>query len=444
MSRWSYILKALLVGFLTVLLLIPLLMTRGAIEERTRYREQAVDNVTRSYAGPQILGGPVVTVRYQDEIITEAKNDEGEIERYTEIKDGLFYVYAKKTAVNAELKPMQRKLGIFEVQTYEAATDIKSEFSFTLPQPTTKYTTRRYEPLILSMNIQDPRGLAGSPSVRVNNEAKLLQPSSGPGGRGNGVHTRLQTPVVGESVQLNVKFDLALGGTQQLAVVPMANENEINLKSNWPHPTFLGDFLPRTRDVSSKGFNANWSLTSLATQAQQNYAKVESLESLEQVSVRLVNPVDIYTQADRASKYGFLFVILTFCGFALFELMKRIPIHPVQYGLVGLALAIFFLLLLSLSEHMNFVTAYAIASASCIGLLWVYLSAVLKSWLNGSVFAGLFTLLYSALYGLLISEDNALIMGSLLLFVILAGVMLLTRNVDWYSLGQDSKPPRLP
>jgi inner membrane protein len=145
--------------------------------------------------------------------------------------------------------------------------------------------------------------------------------------------------------------------------------------------------------------------------------------------------VNIYSKADRATKYGLLFVLVTFAGFFMFELIKQLRIHPIQYGLVGLALAIFFLLLVSLSEHVAFHWAYLVASAACVGLLGVYLSAVLRSTGRGLGFASMLATLYAALYGLLVSEDNALVLGSGLLFVILAAVMLVTRRVDWYQLA---------
>jgi inner membrane protein len=153
------------------------------------------------------------------------------------------------------------------------------------------------------------------------------------------------------------------------------------------------------------------------------------------VGISLVDPVNIYTQADRASKYGLLFVLLTFLGFFMFELLRQVPVHPIQYGLVGLALAIFFLLLVSLSEHVEFVVAYVVSSVACIGLIGVYLSAVLRSAARGASFAAMLALLYAALYGLLVSEDNALVLGACLLFVILAAIMLATRKLDWYQLA---------
>jgi inner membrane protein len=202
--------------------------------------------------------------------------------------------------------------------------------------------------------------------------------------------------------------------------------------------------------VSGRGFNAQWEVSSLASNAQAQFLAGKTLPSLDTqrhardadsgletggidaVAVALVDPVNIYSQADRASKYGLLFVLLTFVGFFMFELIKQLPIHPVQYGLVGLALAIFFLLLVSLSEHIAFHWAYLAASVACIGLLGFYLSAVLRSAGRGIAFAAMLATLYAALYGLLVSEDNALVLGSGLLFVILAALMVVTRKIDWY------------
>ncbi len=162
------------------------------------------------------------------------------------------------------------------------------------------------------------------------------------------------------------------------------------------------------------------------------------------MGLSLVEPVNLYSKVDRASKYGLLFVLLTFVGFFMFETIRQLPIHPIQYALVGLALAIFFLLLLSLSEHIDFGWAYLVASLGCIGLIGVYVGNVLRSGMRGLGFAAMLALLYAALYGLLVSEDNALVLGSGLLFAILAALMLATRKVDWYQVAARSGKPASP
>ena len=221
-----------------------------------------------------------------------------------------------------------------------------------------------------------------------------------------------------------------------------------------PHPQFNGDFLPNARSIDSSGFEATWEVSSLATNAQAQYRNAGHAggsdagltHGIDVFGISLVDPVNPYTQADRASKYGLLFVLLTFVGFFMFELVKQLRIHPIQYGLVGLALAIFFLLLVSLSERIAFGWAYLIAGVACIGLLGYYVSYVLRSRLRGFGFAAMLAALYAALYGLLISEDNALLLGAGLLFLILAAIMVVTRRIDWYQLSANAaaKVPPIP
>lgn len=264
----------------------------------------------------------------------------------------------------------------------------------------------------------------------------------------------------GEKRDIAFDLRLTLGGTERFAFVPLADENHVRLQSSWQHPNFDGQYSPRSPSIGATGFDASWDISALASGVQAQYLSGASGDAgtagvpdavvaqegrapgtLESLSVTLSEPVNLYSQADRASKYGVLFIALTFVGFFMFELIKRLAIHPIQYALVGLALAIFFLLLLSLSEHIPFVWAYVSASAACIGLLGIYLSAVLRSAMRAFGFAGMLTLLYGALYGLLVSEDNALVLGSLMLFAILAAIMIVTRRIDWYALSASGPPP---
>ncbi|MGH8499255.1 MAG: inner membrane CreD family protein, partial [Methylococcales bacterium] len=169
---------------------------------------------------------------------------------------------------------------------------------------------------------------------------------------------------------------------------------------------------------------------------QSQYGEQLDVLSLDSLDVELIEPVDIYLISERALDHAFLFIGLTFVSFFMFEVIKQLAIHPIQYLLVGMSLAIFFLLLISLSEKISFVSAYLVASIASIGLLFVYLSSILKSYMRGIGFSVMLTVLYAALYGLLVSEDNALAMGSILLFGIIAAIMIVTRKIDWYNLGK--------
>lgn len=439
MNRLNLVFKAAVVGFLTLLLLIPLGMINGTIAERQRYRADAVSSVAQSFSGAQTLAGPVLVLPYVDAITVISKDKDGKELATIEKTARRQVFFPEHIDLRGQLKPDIRKRGLHEVRVYELQSLLTADFRVLMPAETGVVRTlgRPY----LSLSLADVRGLVGSPTLKVNRQLVALQQGAGGHREDSGLHALLPLVTLAQVMPLQVELALNLAGTESLAITPIADSNRIRISSSWPHPQFAGRFLPRTRRIDDQGFDAVWEISSLAAGSQQQYQQGAAMTAIDSLNVSLVEPVNIYTQADRASKYGILFVVLTFAGFFMFELIKRLAIHPIQYLLVGLALAIFFLLLLSLSEHIEFYLAYLIASVACIGLLGVYLSAVLKSRRRGLAFAAMLTLLYTALYGLLVSEDNALVLGSLLLFAILAAIMLITRKIDWYALGQATQPP---
>jgi inner membrane protein len=455
------LLKMLMVIGLTIAILVPLLMIRGTIQDRQRYRREAVQTVARSSAGAQALSGPVLMVPYIELVDVEEKDNAGFTRKVRREQSGLWMFFPETMEAKGTMKPIVRKIGLHEVRKYEFATKLHAEFKVTVPGDADALAPRKIGQPYLSYAIADVRGVVGLQTLTINGKnAELLQ---GPGsGDGGGLHARLPATLAGSAIVLDSNLDFTLEGTESLAIAPLAKRNIITIDSPWPHPLFNGDFLPRKRSIDDKGFHAEWEISSLATNAQAQYiggsrvpgmapagsvdaeSGAETVSGLDAIGVSLVEPVNIYSQADRASKYGILFVLLTFVGFFMFELIKQLRIHPIQYGLVGLALAIFFLLLVALSEHMEFGKAYLIASGACIGLLGYYVSHVLRSWLRGIGFAAMIATLYGALYGLLISEDNAMVLGAGLLFLILAAIMVVTRKIDWYSVGAATPPPLPP
>ncbi len=303
------------------------------------------------------------------------------------------------------------------------------------------------------MLVADPRGLIEAPTIVVDGQALVVERGSALRGVVDGVHATLAQIDVGKPQRIAYAITVALRGTDSLAVVPLAAEERARLAANWPHASFGGQFLPQPESLrrSAEGFEARWSVTALASTAQRQItASIEGKSDAafrcaadacaDRFDARFFEPVDIYSLSDRAAKYGFLFVAFTFGCFALFELLKRLPIHPAQYLLVGLALAAFLLLLFALSEHIAFATSYAIAASACIALIGFYLRSALGRLRRGLAFAALLATLYAALYGLLVSEDNALLLGALLVFAAIAAAMVVTRNFDWYALSfRDSR-----
>ncbi len=455
MKSLKLLLRFLTVGGLVLLLLIPLMMIRGAIQDRQAYRAQAVQRVSQSMAGPQQLVGPLRVIPWREPRVVNEVGADGKPVTRTEVVEGYVFQTPKTMRVQGGLKPDVRRIGLYNVRVFEWQAGLKAAFD---PLKLAAVPGRSYGQPYLVLGLGDVRGLVGTPDFKVDGAPVTLESGTqAMSERLHGMHANLPE-IIGDLLPASqIDANFRLNGTQSLGVAPIADNNQITLGSTWPHPSFAGRFLPNQRRIQADGFSAEWEISSLASAAQSQLAKGEGLltkrdnaidgapaqypgsssgdGAIDSVEVSLVDPVDVYTQADRASKYGILFVVLTFVAFGLFELIKRLPIHPLQYLLVGLALAIFFLLLLSLSEHIEFVKAYLISAVACIGLQFVYLSGVLKSWLRASGFAVMLTALYGVLYSLLISEDNALLMGSLLLFGILAAIMWITRKVDWYELG---------
>ena len=454
-------LKIAMVVVLVLAILIPLAMIRGTISERQQYRQQAVDEVTRSYAGEQGIAGPVLVVPYREQAEVEERDADGVLRKQLREVDREWLFFPKTMQAKGRVLPSIRKRGLHQVRVYEWQGGIDATFDVRLPEADPLRPRKLGAPW-LNIGIADVRGLVGAPTLRVSAAATpILQGQKGRSG--GGVHALLPASLVaGERIAFPVQFCFALRGTEALAIVPLADGNRIVLDSPWPHPQFNGDFLPRTHRIDGSGFHAEWDVSSLASNAQAQYREggsaamgkpkaastrdgaavaMEAPTGIDKVGLSLVEPVNLYSKVDRASKYGLLFVLLTFVGFFMFETIKQLPIHPIQYALVGLALAIFFLLLLSLSEHIAFGWAYLAAALACIGLIGFYVGNVLRSRARGLGFAAMLGLLYAALYGLLMSEDNALVLGAGLLFVVLAAIMVATRKVDWYQVASKIGTP---
>ena len=432
--------KCSLLALIGALLLIPLATIERTIDERTAYRADAIRAIAASTAGEQSIVGPVLTVAVEEEF-DEEKSYEYQGEPRKKIvrskRSHTLTVVPKDLHFDGGLVAEKRAYGLHETAVFE----LQSTITGTMETP----STASLPPLgvnarlswgrpTLSVGIADPRGLNGEPKVQLDGRLLGLHRSAHIHGMETGFHGTSELVLDGKPIRLPFRVDLRLAGTGSLAFVPLGDAATAELRGNWPHPSFGGDFLPRTRETRPDGFVARWSTSGLASSvdAAQVSGKAKGFE------VRLIDPVDVYRQALRAVKYGVLFVVLTFAAFFMFENLKSLPIHPVQYSLVGLAQALFFLLLTSLSEHIAFSLAYLAAATACITLIGIYLAAILRGWRRGFGFSFALATLYAALFGILRSEQSALLLGSLLLFFALAGLMLGTRRIDWYGLNTRS------
>lgn len=419
--------KISMVCLLALFLLIPLGMIQSKIGERKMLQYQVQQDIARSASGPQTLSGPYLALRYKLRERTTTKDSNG-VERTTvgwsAVQETLISPRNLKIVGDADVETRSR--GIYQARLFNLRGNLAGDFvvpvGYGLDRPLGDIVPVSAD---FVLKVSDSRGIRNAPVLTLNGNRYDFAPGSG--GAGNGMHVSLQKPELAESHAYKFDFPLELQGMTTLAVTPSGNNTEVSLKSPWPHPSFGGSYLPRTRNVDAKGFSAQWLVT--------NLARNTGAHDGDTFTVDFIDPVDVYMLSERAVKYGVLFVVLVFTSFFMFELLRSLRIHPMQYMLVGLAMAMFFLLIISLSEHMSFLSAYVIAGAACSALIGIYLAGVLKNRKPARSFSGGIALLYAVLYGVLQSEDNALLMGTMLMFAALAAVMVLTRRMDWYGLN---------
>lgn len=431
MMKNALFLKCTLVFVLGVLLWVPLLMIENTIHERTTYREEAVQAIAASSAGEQKLWGPVLTITVDEEYDEPVSGwtKAGAVAGSTRAtRRHTLQVTPSAVDLKGQMDVERRKLGLFSTPVFELNATLSGHYV----APTAKDLPKlgpnarlKWGAPVLTVGVGDTRGIAGAPVVTLAGTTLAVEGGSDVKDFTSGFHgVANNVPLDGSAKTLPFSVTVRLVGTSAFGFVPVGDVVTANLSSNWPHPSFGGDFLPRTRTVQDTGFTAQWGTTALASNGGG---------TTEGFQVRLIEPVDVYQQATRSVKYGFLFIVLSFAAFFVFEQLKNLRIHPIQYLLVGLAQAVFFLLLTSLSEHMAFAVAYGVSATASVVLVGVYLASVLRGAARAVGFSTAMGTLYAALFGILQSEQNALLLGSVLIFLLLAAVMLGTRKVDWYG-----------
>ncbi len=447
-----FYLKLLTIVFLMLALLLPQSFILGLVHDRTAWREQAYSTIERSWPGEQTLAAPVLVIPYRltynnKETITDEDGNRREKLKEITVNKAL-YIIPKQLTIRSTLDNSLRHRGIYAIPVYNSRIEVTGEFSnqalleFLASHQDSQITWDKPQ---LSVLVSDQRGIAAQPSLMWNGEQIAFQPSSHLPGTEQGMSAALPELASTQAARLPFAFTLELHGMQALHFALVAENTDVQTIANWPHPSFSGRLLPETHDINAQGFTARWRASSFSFNVAGALAQcgeghcASLLEPA--VGFELVQPVDIYQQAERSIKYAVLFIVLTFVALILFELLKRLRIHPIQYLLVGAALLVFYLLLVSLSEHIAFLYAYSTGAAACTALLTVYFGGILHSGKLGSLLGLGLSGLYAVLYVILQSEGSALLMGSMLTFVVLAALMLATRHLDWYALtGQTGQP----
>ncbi|HRE53879.1 MAG TPA: cell envelope integrity protein CreD [Candidatus Competibacter sp.] len=462
--RYGLFAKITMIFFITVFLGIGLTRISYLIDERAARRNEVVLGIAAATAREQTLIGPVLVVPYTRIVKTqrlstqEAKPAEVEnsasgwrlnadpqkpaeaklVEFENRFSDTLYLLPAELEVQN-QMNTEQIQRSLYHAVVFTAGISIKGRFASEggLLKPQANEQIIFGDPRLI-VGITDPRGILRAPVLAWAEQRLDFLPGTAEPKMPNGIQAHPRGLDLQTAWSANFSFSLDLRGTQAFELAPVGDATRIGVRGNWPHPSFYGQFLPETREVTDAGFSGAWSTTRLATnmphQLFEHLRNDRPLDTL--IGVRFMDPADSYVQTDRAIKYGLLFVGLTFAAFFLFEILKRLSIHPFQYGLTGAALVLFYLLLLALSEHLAFALSYAIATLGCVALLTYYLAHILGSPRWGLAFGALIGAVFGLLYVLISLEDHALLAGSISLFGGLALAMVITRKVDWYQLGE--------
>jgi inner membrane protein len=433
--------KFFLIAFLILLLLIPLLIVAGLVSEREGRSQSVVSDVARTWGGVQQLSGPFLVVPY----LVRFETKEGDkIIQQTQERRAVFLPEELALAGDGTSNVLHRS--IFDVNVYTAKLAIDGSFGVPdIAEVDPNAVSVRWRDATVVLALSDVAGLKEAASLTVNGQETLaFSPSVGvPGSYMSGMHAKLAgapSVIEGESPPKAFRFhaDLHFTGSGSLSFAPAARETRVSVTSDWPHPSFMGAFLPVEREVRADGFSAKWRVPHLARSVPNAWQLSDGgLERFQahQFGVTFYQPVDFYDLVMRAVKYGVLFLAVGFMGVFVLELLSDKRVHAVQYLFVGIAMVFFYVLLLSLAEHLGFTTAYVIASAATGGMLATYVAKALGSTQSGLIMAALFAVLYGFLYLILQLEDYALLAGAVLGFAALTAVMFATLRVDWSGLG---------
>jgi len=406
--------KLVIIFFLALVLLIPAYMVQQLIKEREVVQQTAILEVSSKWANGQTIAGPYIAIPYDN--ISRTYNKETEKEEVTRTKYHAYFL-PEELKINGEIIPEKRYRGIYEVVVYESKLVLNGRFNpLTFDQIDGSAEKEIFwDKATLNIGISDLRGIVTGDIVD------------------SGINTEI---VISDDEQTAYEFDMKidLKGSQNLYFTPVGKTTDVVITSNWNTPSFMGNFLPDKRDISEAGFSANWNVLHLNRNYPQAWnANTYSMRGSE-FGADLLLPVDNYKKAHRVARYAVLFIALTFMAFFFVEVFNKVFIHPIQYLLVGVALVVFFSLLLAFSEHMVFNLAYIVAALLTLALVTMYTTAILKSRQLGLLICGILLVLYGFIFTIIQLEGYALLIGSIGVFIILAIVMYFSRKIDWYDI----------
>lgn len=447
----SLSLKIFVIGFLIFILMIPTGMIAILVNERQNRQEDAFNEVSEKWGAAQTITGPILSVPYKKNIESYVNG----VKSNVEVVEYAHFL-PNNLNIDGKINPETRKRGIYEVVVYEAELNLSGEFaSPDFSKWGVASENIMFDSAFVSVGIPDMRGVKENINLRWDSETFPFLP---------GIETKdvLLSGTSATVPDLSKKkesyafsFNLKLNGSRDLMFSPLGKETEVKIASGWTDPSFQGAFLPNSHEITNSGFMANWKVLELNRNFPQSFLGAASFVSpinnadgekfptfvrgadfgSSNFGVRLLIPADEYQKTVRALKYAILILSLTFLVLFFFEALRKKKVHPMQYILIGLALSLFYVLLLSLAEYIGFDWAYLISSLATVGLIKLYSKSIFKSWMPAIIESSILVFVYAFIYVILQLEDFSLLVGSIGLFVILASIMFVSRKIDWYNLS---------
>jgi inner membrane protein len=434
LNQWisdSVTIKLASIGFLILILLIPSSMIQSLIYEREQTRESTIHEISSKWGNEQTITGPVLNLPYR-KFFQDANGKVNQITEYV-------HILPDELNIKGNLTPEKRYRGIYEVVVYNSLL----EFSGSFPALNTagwniSASEILWNDAFISVGIPDMRGIKDNIYITWNEEKMASNPGiDSKDISAAGVSSRVAVSPNDTTIdKYDFSFALNLNGSRNLNFIPLGKETKVNLTSNWNNPSFAGAFLPEKREITESGFSAEWKILHLNRNYPQQWTGPAFNIHDSAFGVNLLLPVDQYQKSTRSAKYAVMFISLTFLIFFFVEILNRKRIHPFQYILVGLALCLFYTLLLSFSEHINFNYAYLLSCIGIIGMITLYSLTIFKNNLLTAIMSLVLVVLYGFMFITLQMQDYALLIGSIGLFIVLAVVMYLSRDVDWYKISK--------
>ena len=429
--------RSLLVGLLMLLLLIPLILVDSIVNERSHYYTSVINDIAKGWGGNQTIIGPILAVPYVEhqtsiETVTDTNGESKTVSKDVFI-DKTMIVLPEVLAIKATLKERHRKRGIYDALLYKADLNLRGKFNLdSLPTEGNKYTIR-WKKAWLAVGVSDTKAISSTSPLRWGDSSAKFDPGTRllkiiP----SGFHASMKT-ISKDSLNAEFKLNFTLNGSRSFRFSPVGEITTAEIQSGWPHPSFQGGILPSSKIISKDGFSAHWSIPHLARNYPQSWLMKKENYRVNELTtgVDLFIPVSLYAKVSRATKYGVLFIGLTFLTFLVFEVTVKARVHIIQYAIIGLSLSLFYLLLVSLSEQLSFLKSYLYAASTIVGIISLYTMAVLKSLSKGLFIFILLSSLYAALYFILQMEDYALLAGAAVMLFVVVILMIVTRNIHY-------------